>query len=211
MSTTTTSHTIRECKRGQHFSTPTQSDGAMTRARRSGKGQTAPRYRQIRGYRLPSATVESAHSSNQGSQRLRCCSAYSCLRSTVQGRNPNASNPRKGKALKSPPIGCFSEFSRRAPFTYPIQVAPTPIGARISYGPPIRVLIVLGQHIPARSLVHDIIPSAVRAAHHVRAGVGDKNAFAIGDLLGHWRRVRHPFLRLLSAGGNGRYQDELGS
>ena len=114
MSTTTTSHTIRECKRGQHFSTPTQSDGAMARARRSGKGQTAPRYRQIRGYRLPSATVESAHSSNQGSQRLRCCSAYSCLRSTVQGRNPNASNPRKGKALKSPPIGCFSEFSRRA-------------------------------------------------------------------------------------------------
>ena len=38
----------------------------------------------------------------------------SCLRSAVQGRNPNATNPRKGKTLKSPPIGGFSN-SRAEP------------------------------------------------------------------------------------------------
>jgi hypothetical protein len=113
MPTTAMGQHIWERKRGQQLSAPTQSDGAMARTGRSGKAKPPRRYRQIRGYRLPSALVQSANCSIQGSQRMRC-SAGSCLRSAVQGWNPKASNPRKGKALKSPPIGGFSEFSRRA-------------------------------------------------------------------------------------------------
>jgi len=40
------------------------------------------------------------------------------LRSAGQGWNSEATHPRKGKTLKSPPIGGFSEFSRRALFVF---------------------------------------------------------------------------------------------
>ena len=37
-----------------------------------------------------------------------------CVRSTVHSRDPEAMHPRKGETPKSPPIGGFYEFSRRA-------------------------------------------------------------------------------------------------
>ena len=46
--------------------------GAMACTGRSGKAKSPRRYRQIRGYSLPSAPVQSEKSSIQGSQRLRC-------------------------------------------------------------------------------------------------------------------------------------------
>jgi hypothetical protein len=46
--------------------------GAMACTGRSGKAKSPRRYRQIRGYSLPSARVQSEKSSIQGSQRLRC-------------------------------------------------------------------------------------------------------------------------------------------
>jgi len=46
--------------------------------------------------------------------RDRAVSPSCCLESSAHGPNPDALNSRKGKLLKSPPIGGFSEFSRRA-------------------------------------------------------------------------------------------------
>jgi hypothetical protein len=102
---------IRDCKRGQQFSTPTQPAGARG-AQGSPKMplnhglQPRPAARKIREYpysRLPETAL---------------LSAGNCLRSIVEARNPKASNRRKHKALKPPPIGGFSEFSPRALFSW---------------------------------------------------------------------------------------------
>ena len=77
------------------------------------KAKPPRRYRQIRSYSLASVrTIREFQYSRLSETAL--LSAGSCLRSAVQGRNPRASNPRKGKSLKSPPIGGFSN-SRAEP------------------------------------------------------------------------------------------------
>ena len=72
MPTTAMVQHIGERKRGQQLSAPTQSDRAMARTGRSREGQTAPKIPSNKGLHLPSAPVQSANSSIQGSQRLRC-------------------------------------------------------------------------------------------------------------------------------------------
>ena len=59
-------------KRGQQLSAPTQSDGTMARTGALREGQTNPKILSNKGLQLPSAPVQSANSSIQGSQRLRC-------------------------------------------------------------------------------------------------------------------------------------------
>ena len=102
-----------EPKRGQQLSAPTQSDGAMACTGRSGKAKPSRRYRQIRGYTCHQPrTIREFQDSRLSETAM--LSAGSCPRSAAPGWNPAASHPRKGKTLKSPPIGRFSEFSRRA-------------------------------------------------------------------------------------------------
>ena len=80
---------------------------------RSGKAKPPRTYGQIRGYtRQQPRTIPEFQYSSRSETAL--FSAGSCLRSAVQGRNPKATNSRKGKTLKSPPIGGFSN-SRAEP------------------------------------------------------------------------------------------------
>ena len=80
---------------------------------RSGEAKEPRRYCSVRGYiyRKPRTLREFQYSSLPEPALF---SAGNCLRSAVQGRNSEASHHGKGKTLKSPPIGGFSEFSRRA-------------------------------------------------------------------------------------------------
>ena len=119
MPTTAMVQHVSERKRGQQLSAPNQSDGAMACTGCSGKAKPPRRYRKIRGYshqppynpRIPAFKA------------LRDCAAQQEAASDrpLKGWNPDASHPRKGKTLKSPPIGRFSEFSRRATNTTDIR------------------------------------------------------------------------------------------
>jgi hypothetical protein len=106
MPTTAIVQHISERKHGLQLSAPTQSDGAMACTRRSEKAKPLRRYRQIRGYRChqPRQIREFQYSRLSETTLL---SAGRCLRSGAQGWNPGASHPRKGKTLKSTPIGRF--------------------------------------------------------------------------------------------------------
>ena len=81
---------------------------------RSGKTKPPGTYGQIRGYGCQQLrTIPEFRYSSLSETAL--FAAHNCLRSAFRVGNPKASNPRKGKTLKSTPISGFSN-SRAEPF-----------------------------------------------------------------------------------------------
>jgi hypothetical protein len=77
------------------------------------EGQTAPKTYQIKSYAHHLVAYNPPDPLRSRISETRC-SAVCYLRSSAQGLSPGAGSPRKVKTLKSPPIGRFYEFSRRA-------------------------------------------------------------------------------------------------
>jgi len=158
-----------ERKRGQQLSAPTQSDGAMACTGRSGKAKPSRRYRQIRGYTCHQPrTIREFQDSRLSETAM--LSAGSCPRSAAPGWNPDASHPRKGKTLKSPPIGRFSEFSRRADFGlvghHRLQGLCDAYNLQVSAGPSVPCLRLVG----TPRLWRPGLPNAAPSSHEALEG-----------------------------------------
>ena len=106
----------------------------MACARRSGKAKRSPSYRQIRGYGLPRAPVQSANSSIQGSQRMRCSQQVAASDRPLRAGIPRPAIPGRQNA-QVPANWPFLRILAQSPFL-DLTPAPRPPQKHSSAGRP---------------------------------------------------------------------------